>query len=171
MRLYALNGEDPTGSGTSASPRNLAPIWRTGRARDFCAGSTRPVTTRSTTRSPRLREGLRLGRLPAGPRVRGHRIPPAHCGGAAASDRARHRGRTRARLAELHRRRAEIDAEIAAVESGVVTVLDPTGSATATNSSRPPPANCSRLPRGRGELPAARPRRPGEDRRLGGFQG
>ena len=32
-----------------------------------------------------------------------------------------------ARLAELHRRRAEIDAEIDAVQSGVVTVLDPTG--------------------------------------------
>ena len=44
-----------------------------------------------------------------------------------AADRARHRDRPRGRLAELRRRRDEIDAEIAAVEAGRLTVLDPTG--------------------------------------------
>ncbi|VAZ91249.1 hypothetical protein LAUMK35_01552 [Mycobacterium pseudokansasii] len=50
--VYALNTEIPTENGQQRFRRTLGPISRTGRppTRRFCAGFTRPATTKSITK-------------------------------------------------------------------------------------------------------------------------
>jgi hypothetical protein len=77
-----------------------------------------------------------------------------------------------ARVAELQKRRDEIDAEIARTLAGDVAVLDDTADPRplpAIHPHRPRPA--FRLPRGRAELPAVRPLGARTHRPLGRWQG
>ncbi|MCB1290373.1 DUF3375 domain-containing protein [Mycolicibacterium sp.] len=126
--LYALNGEDPTGSGDERfpkEPRAYLEDWAgTGFLRRFYPAGDDEVHYEVTPAFEKAYAwvGSLQGRAFVGTESRLHIVVEllrqiVH-GTEAAPE---------ARLAELHRRRAEIDAEIAAVESGVVTVLDPTG--------------------------------------------
>ena len=128
--------------------RSRVPIWRIGRPPTpaICGGSTRPATTRSTTRStPAFEKAYALGHEPAGQVLRRHRVPAAHRGRAAAPDRARHRGRARRPAGRTAPPPDELDAEIAAVEAGDRRRAGrDRRCVTATNSSPRPPGTCCR---------------------------
>lgn len=126
--LYTLNAEDPTGSGEARfpkEPRAYLEDWAgSGFLRRFYPAGDDEVHYEVTPAFEKAYAwvGSLQGRAFVGTESRLHIVVEllrqiVH-GTEAAPE---------ARLAELHRRRAEIDAEIAAVESGVVTVLDPTG--------------------------------------------